>query len=293
MGALESLGLRDVFDVVYGSSGGAPNGAYFVAGQAVYGMSIYLDHISGQQFISLRHLLRGRALIDLTYGFEEVIGRRVALDWTSVLQSPIPLKIIATSIDKASPVVLDELRSKADLLTALHASARVPMLGGAPLRFRGERLWDANLTDPFAINTAVRDRCTHVLVLRSRPRGGPRRTLNLFERVVLHPYIQRLNPVLAELFLRRFDPDVTGEDRIGRNEHGVAISQIAPLADAPQIRRLEQNRHRLVAGARSGVEAVFSYLGLATPLVLESLTIFDTQGRRIFPGRIGPPQMID
>ena len=42
--ALEHLALRDVFDAVYGASAGAMNGAYFVAGQAAYGTTIYYEN---------------------------------------------------------------------------------------------------------------------------------------------------------------------------------------------------------------------------------------------------------
>ena len=39
--ALEYLGLLRVFDAVYGSSAGAFNGAFFLAGQAAFGTTIY------------------------------------------------------------------------------------------------------------------------------------------------------------------------------------------------------------------------------------------------------------
>jgi predicted acylesterase/phospholipase RssA len=41
--ALEELGLGEAFDAVYGSSAGAINTAYFLAGQAAFGTAIYAD----------------------------------------------------------------------------------------------------------------------------------------------------------------------------------------------------------------------------------------------------------
>src|SRR5579871_2481947 len=44
--ALEELGLVTAFDAVYGSSAGAINAAYFLAGQARLGTTIYFEDIN-------------------------------------------------------------------------------------------------------------------------------------------------------------------------------------------------------------------------------------------------------
>jgi predicted patatin/cPLA2 family phospholipase len=53
--ALEQLGLLDIFDVVYGSSAGAIAGAYFLAGQARYGTTIFYERLNNSRFINFRH----------------------------------------------------------------------------------------------------------------------------------------------------------------------------------------------------------------------------------------------
>ena len=58
--ALEELGLVDTFDAVYGSSAGAINAAYFLAGQAAFGTTIYVEDINNRRFISLARMLTGR-----------------------------------------------------------------------------------------------------------------------------------------------------------------------------------------------------------------------------------------
>ena len=63
---LEYLGLLPAFDVIYGTSAGAINGAYFVAGQAAYGTSIYYEDINNPQFMNpLRCLCGDRPLLAL------------------------------------------------------------------------------------------------------------------------------------------------------------------------------------------------------------------------------------
>ena len=96
---LEMLGLRDVFDVVYGSSGGASNGAYFVGGQAAYGTTIYYDHINSQDFINLWRPLINRLVVDFYFVTDHVMVELVILDWKAVIDSPVPLKVLASSVE--------------------------------------------------------------------------------------------------------------------------------------------------------------------------------------------------
>src|SRR6476659_5599828 len=65
--ALEELGLVDSFDAVYGSSAGAINAAYFLAGQAAFGTTIYVEDINNSRFISLPRLFTGRPIVDLGF----------------------------------------------------------------------------------------------------------------------------------------------------------------------------------------------------------------------------------
>src|SRR6476620_3724661 len=84
--ALETLGLTNAFDAVYGSSAGAINGAYFLAGQARLGTRIYFEDINNARFIDLRRALAGRPIVDLGYLLDEVAVRRKPLDTAAVLR---------------------------------------------------------------------------------------------------------------------------------------------------------------------------------------------------------------
>ena len=155
---LEILGLREAFDVVYGSSGGASNGAYFVAGQAAYGTTIYYDHINRPEFIDLWRPLRNKRVVDFNFVTDHVMVDKVVLDWKAVIDSPIPLKVLASSVGDGEVEVLDNFESQQDLLRALHASARIPLVAGKdPLECRGKLLWDSGILDPFGIKSALSD----------------------------------------------------------------------------------------------------------------------------------------
>jgi len=280
---LEALGLREVFDAIYGASGGASNGAYFLAGQAAYGTSIYYSHINGPDFIDISRPLRGRPIVDLDFLFQEVVTRRVTLDWEAVVNSPIALKVIAASVDDEDALIIEEFGSQDDLLRSLQASAQIPLLAGRePIQHRGRRLWDAGIVDAFAINGALADGCTHVLVLRSRPSGLRRRGLNLIERRLIAPHIGRKSPRLAQRFRMRFQPEANGlievERSTERPDEPPHLFALMVPRTAPNISRMETKRARLIAGATAGINSVIGTFATENMSVHETLAAYDQHG---------------
>lgn len=74
--ALQYLQLTNCFDVIYGTSAGAINGANFHAGQAPYGTNIYYQNINNTRFINLRRFFTRRPVMSLEYLFEHVAVRK-------------------------------------------------------------------------------------------------------------------------------------------------------------------------------------------------------------------------
>lgn len=286
---LELLGLRDAFDVVYGASAGASNGAYFVAGQGGYGTTIYYDWLTERRFIDLRWAARRRPIVNLPYLFQRVMTTDVVLDWEAVAGSPVPLKVLATSVSDCRTEMLADFRSRDDLLGALHASASIPLLGEfAPYSYRGGRYWDAGLLDTYGIRTALADGCSHVLVLRSRPRGGPMQELNRYELGLIVPYIARFNPKLARLVRQRNHPGENGGELLLRSEADPSrppfLTDVVTGPGTGDLPRLDARRASLVPGAIAGAQAVLETFGHRDGAIVETLAAFDRRGRRIGPG---------
>lgn len=170
--ALADLGMRDAFDAVYGSSAGAINGTYFISGQRD-GVHIYHDHIASQEFIDLRRLISRKPgtapALNLNFLLDTVIHDVHPLDFDAVLSSSIPLKVVASSLDTLSPILLQDFEDKADLVECLRASANVPEVAGGPVKHRGHRMVDAAVFEAVPFRSAIADGCTHVLVLCTRP----------------------------------------------------------------------------------------------------------------------------
>jgi predicted patatin/cPLA2 family phospholipase len=259
--ALEALGLVDTFDAVYGSSAGALNAAYFLAGQAAIGTAIYYEDINTYRFIDLRRSLRRRPILNLEFLMGDVLRRRKRLDIERVLAASAPLSILATDAATATATRFQNFADEADLIGAMRASATMPIVAGGPVVFRGGRYFDASLTEPIPVPTAEADGYTHLLVLLTRPDAEPR-SLSALDRLFVIPRLRRLSPTLAARFIDRSEPYATLLRCIdaGIGPKGRAVVQgIRP--PPPTISNLERRRSRLVAGAERGYRAVMRAFG--------------------------------
>jgi len=207
---LEALGLRDAFDVVYGASAGACAGAYFLAGQARNGARLYYEAVNNRRFINPLRTLQRRAIVDLDFLFDEVLTRQLPLDFQTLQQTGIRLVVLASHVDgpdassaRVEAVPLSDFADAADLLGALHASSRMPVVGGAPFTYRGMRYWDAAILQPVPVHAALADGCTHALVLLTLPRGIRPGQIGLLDRLLVAPRVAIASPSLAELYRTR------------------------------------------------------------------------------------------
>ncbi|PAZ13564.1 hypothetical protein CLM62_23915 [Streptomyces sp. SA15] len=191
--ALAQLGLRDSFDVVYGTSAGAFSGLVFAANGAHGASSIYSEFLSGAQFINYRRLRTGSGpLMNLRYLTDEVLTRNRPLDFGEICEGNISVRLVATSLASGRPSVFSDLATTVEWKTALRASACVPLLAGRPVTFRRARWIDGSISERIALSRAIRDEATHVLVLRSRVADtvGPHIPRTAYARVLnVRPYI--------------------------------------------------------------------------------------------------------
>lgn len=169
---LGNLGFRECFDAIYGSSAGAINATYFLSGQRE-GVRIYYEDIANKKFVDLARLLDRKneqgPVLNLSFLMDEVMEEVKPLYWDAVLDSPIPLKVVASSLDTLQPVLLEGFESKQDLVACLKASANVPRIAGDPIQLRGQRLVDAAVFEAVPFRVAIADGCTHIITLCTRP----------------------------------------------------------------------------------------------------------------------------
>ncbi len=259
--ALEDLHLTHAFDAVYGSSGGAINAAYFLAGQAGVGTTVYFEDINNRHFIDLRRALVGRPIVDLGFLLDDVATRRKPLAVDRVLAHPTPLSVVATDVEREAAVTLNGFRTPADLFGALRASATMPIVAGGPHVYGGRRYLDASLSEPIPARAAEADGYTHVLVLLTRG-PGMRPHPSAFDRYFVAPRLRRISPRLATDYLTRAAPyaDLVRILDSGLGPLGHAKVTAIRVTDWP-IHKLERRRSILEAGAQRGYEAVIAAFG--------------------------------
>ncbi len=268
--ALEELGMHGTFDAVYGSSAGAVNGSYFVASQVAPCISIYFEDINNARFISLGRFVTRSPVMSLAFLLDDVMMRRKVLDWRAVLDSPVELKIAASSLDEMRVRLLSSFRDREHLFAVLRASSTIPLLAGPPAEVDGERYLDALLFEPIPYRAAVRDGCTHVLVLLTRPDGNLNGTPTLFERHVLGRWIAALEPRLRDAYLgqqhayddqiRRLKAESAACEASLQGDEPPYFCALSLPAASPPIRWLERDRDRLEAAAVAGYKTVTSAL---------------------------------
>jgi predicted patatin/cPLA2 family phospholipase len=259
--ALDELGFIDAFDAVYGASAGAINAAYFLAGQARLGTTIYHEDINNRHFIDLSRPLRGRPIVNLDFLLDDVAVRRKPLDIARLLGSPTPLTVLATDVAREASTSFSSFTGAADLFGALRAGATMPIVAGGPYAYSARLFLDASLSEPIPVQTAELDAHTHVLVLLTR--GEPMRPrVSAFDRYFVGPRLHRVSPTLAARYLGRAVPyrDVMRAIDAGLGPLGRA-RVLGIRADDISISKLERRREVLEAGARSGYDAVMRAFG--------------------------------
>jgi predicted patatin/cPLA2 family phospholipase len=289
---LEALGLRDAFDVVYGSSAGACAGAYFLAGQARSGARLYYETVNNRRFIDVFRGFQRRAIVDLHFLFDEVLPNQLPLNFDEIRRSGVKFVVLASHVDgqngaegQVEAVRLSDFEDAEDLIGALHASCRMPIVGGDPFTYRGMRYWDAAITQPVPIQAALADGCTHILVLLTLPRDVRPGKIGLLDRLLLAPQVASASPSLGMMYRNRSDRYRETchmiLTRSQRRDGPPFVEGIAADATSPVIGRTEMRAARLLAAAQAGGQAVLTAFGRSDAHLNAQMDVVDARGNRL------------
>jgi len=269
---LETTGLIDAVDVIYGTSSGALNGSFTAAGQAALGATNYLD-VAGTQFANPLRVLTGRAVIDFDFLFDELICSRKPYDTDGLAAGP---SFRATGVDLSTSTlqVLRDFLDTEELTAAVRASCSLPLLADAPASFRGKPMADGSLIESIPYSTAQSGEATHVLVLRSHTAAHrhdpyPRALIELARRTA-HPAVAPLMQERPD----RYNAEAEHLDGIGGSEP--YLLQIVPPADTPKVGLLELSGNAIRYGLAAGANAAACAFGLPCIEVLWQPELYET-----------------
>ncbi|MFI9506571.1 patatin family protein [Nocardia sp. NPDC052566] len=257
--ALEELGLSGIFDAVYGTSAGAINGAWLLCGRAIAGMRAWTDPAIMRRAIDPARLLRGRPAFDLHYLVHQVYDGLEPMDFPAILANQTTFHPIATDIHTGHAVDLHEhIVDKPTLMTALRASAGLPILAGPPVPLGGAQYFDGGLTETVPIRSAVRAGATHALVLRTRRTDERRPPASRLHSIVGGGYMRMRAPGAYRAWLQRPHQQFI-EDRFLADQ-GNAVLQIHPPLGSPDIGSAATDTDLLARALHIGRRAVHDAL---------------------------------
>lgn len=270
--ALSDLGLAGAFDVVYGSSAGAINAAYFLQGGRWDALALYYSELSGTNFINPRRVLFGHPVVDLRFVRDAVLLGSRPIDYETITESGVRLFVAVTNVDTCRCDIIGDFESSQDLAHALGAGSWLPILGGRPPIYRNHRYLDGGLLLSHPASAALAGGCTHVVVLNTRyPR---QRTRPELWRILLRRYLNSLQKGLGDEY---WDESVrTLNHRI--QLHNLAscedshVVTISPGQSWSEISRLERGVAQLLRAAREGYEAAIEGLTGERPRTAYAIT---------------------
>ena len=264
--ALEFLGLRNVFDAVYGSSSGAMAGAYFVAGQARFGTTIYYQCINNRRFIRKANLALMRPVMDTGFLLDGVCRSIRPLRTSEIVDTDLPLHVVASSVISRKPVVLSGFADGDEVIEALRCSINVPGVAGPPVEFRDDRLLDAAIYESIPLRSAIQGGATNALVLQTRIAGGTRRAPPALLAAMFKMRLRSLPDQVVQdwmnshLTYQRELNDL--QDAEDGHFHGVDVMRIQLDDTHREVSQLETRRRVLEDAALAGFKEVIEAFGL-------------------------------
>jgi predicted patatin/cPLA2 family phospholipase len=164
---LEELGMRDAFSYVIGSSAGAINGAYFLAGQAQESLSIYYEELAGREFVSLRRFWK---IVDIDYLVDDVLKRQHPLNENAMRAAPASLLTVLTDAESAEATTISNRVPGVDIYELFRATAALPGLYNRKVPIGERRFVDGGVADLVPVSVAF-TRAKQAVVLLTREAG--------------------------------------------------------------------------------------------------------------------------
>jgi predicted patatin/cPLA2 family phospholipase len=125
LAALDQAGLRSAFDLIIGSSAGAINAAYFLAGQADEAVNLYVDHLSNRNFVNSARIGK---IVDIDYLVDVALKRHLPLDIDALRKATTLLQVILTDAQTGESEVVTNREEEYDFYEIIRATAALPGL---------------------------------------------------------------------------------------------------------------------------------------------------------------------
>lgn len=164
--AFEELGYTNVFSNIVGVSSGAPTAAYFLAGEARRGESIYYEESCSRKFINMWRIWNQVNTFYFAAVLRGVTGKGIDVDKVFASNTNLYIGVADFKTGKPSLLVPTE---REELLQTIQASILMPNVSNDIVTINDIRYADGGFTKPHILRRAVDEiEATHVLILTNQ-----------------------------------------------------------------------------------------------------------------------------
>lgn len=242
------------FDHVFATSAAAASAAYLVAGQSDTALGIWRERTHGGQLLGVRHLLRGRGLMDIR-GLVEAFARDYALDAARVASSSTALSIAVTNCSTGGAEYLRATSS--NLFALLEATMALPVVYGRVVHVDGAPYIDGGVADAIPLAPALKLEPRRVLVVCTRPFGYRKARVPIAGDWLRYHY--RAFPRLWPALRNRWETYNRGVMKLEALERLGRLAVIRPSEPLPAS-RLTRDRGRILQTLELGHRAAREFL---------------------------------
>lgn len=195
---LSKMGLRDCFDVVYGSSSGSCSATYFLSGETTKGDSIYYENLDKYKFIKPWRLSN---LMDIDHLGDIFRDGKKSLTQQIVKDSDTLLKIYVSNATTGTHKCFTN-KDKIDLVKLMMASCAAPGFYNKPVKIGRIDYLDGNVEKKLPIEEALKDNCTDILVVSTAKENYKARA-NVLSSLRKSFLMKKLNPTFKKAHDKR------------------------------------------------------------------------------------------
>ncbi|MCX8123010.1 MAG: patatin family protein [Spirochaetes bacterium] len=262
-GVLQAFTDRDYFPfkLIIGSSAGALTGVAYSASQIYLARDAFFGVLLSNNFIKISNILRPtKHILNLDWMVSTVIEGKETLNF-QYLKHSIPVLITATEYSDNNPPATVYLNSKKDdIVTALKASAAIPVLYRGFVEYQNRKLCDGGLLDPIPFKKALHMgfKEEDILVVVTRKKGYRKKEESFWIRYIIENYFKDSKyRYLIQALENRY---IMYNAILDELEHTYKnISVIYPPDDF-NVDRLTRDPKKILEGFEQGVQSGKNFL---------------------------------
>jgi predicted patatin/cPLA2 family phospholipase len=197
LAALEEMGFGQCFDHVAGSSAGALNGAYFITGQASYGVETYIHYLSRKIFVNP---FRFKKVVDIDYLVDHIGKKARPLHLHKLHSAHTTLHISLTESTHAQTRYVTNRTPDIDIWEAFRATAAIPLLYNKSVKVGNGHYVDGSISARLPVRPVVELGCRYVVMILTMPHSHRITSTNTWLQSLTWPATRHFSPALRQAF---------------------------------------------------------------------------------------------